>query len=167
MATEYMTDEERKAKREKDKAERMAADDRIALMKKKHEEDAVKLRAARQEAAKAKESAKTATLAANEKSATFPTRFAPVVVAPGTPIVGSIAALIDGRVGSKEDVASWVTAGVGLVTGIGSFFMDSPNGMLVGAVILGGGLSSTLTRRSREAGARMREHAGAPPPARG
>lgn len=157
---DYKTEDERRAERERAKNTKLAADERIALLKKDKEADVLKLRKARKEKAEADKRAKDATLAANAKSNTYPMAHAHLAVGPAVPLVAAGAALVDGRVGSKEDVASWVTAGIGLVTAVGAALMDSPNVALGGVVLMAGGLSSTVTRRSRAWGEKMRAEAG-------
>jgi len=157
---DYKTEEERRAERAKAQSNKLAADERIALMKKEHEANCTKLRNARKEKAEADKKAKDATLAANAKSATFPMIPAHYVVAPGTPIVASVCALVDGRLGSKEDVVSWVASGVGFLGAVGSALTGNPTAALAFATVMGGGLASTGSRRARAWGEKMHSEAG-------
>jgi hypothetical protein len=158
---EYKTEDERRAERAKAQSQKLAADERIAIMTKEKEENDLKLRKARKEKSEADKRAKDATLAANAKSNTFPA-VSVLFVAPtvGTPIVATAVAIADGRLGSKEDVASWVAAGVGLLGAVGGVLADSPSVALSFASLLAGGLSSTGSRRGRDWGAKMRADSG-------
>lgn len=156
---DYKTEDERARERERNKANKIAADERIAMMKKEHDANCTKLRNARKEKAEADKKAKEATLAANAKSATFPMFPAHYIVGPGTPIVACATALADGRIGSKEDVVSWVASGVGFLGAIGAALTGNPTGALVMATVMGGGLASAGSRRTRAWGERMRAEA--------
>jgi hypothetical protein len=158
---DYKTEDERARDRAKANRARLAVDEKIAITKKEKEESDLKLRKARKDRAVANKAAKDATLAANAKSATFPAPYSQYAVAPGTAIVGSATALIDGRIGSKEDVASWVAAGVGFVGAVGSALAGAPTAALGCAIIMGGGLTSATSRRARAYGEKMRNEAGA------
>jgi len=156
MASEYLTEEERRRAREKTAADKLSANQRIDLTTKQKQEQDAKLRQARKEASLAKKAATDATVEANKKSATYPSVPCHFVVAPGAPIVAGAAALADGRLGSNEDVVSWSTGVVGLLGTVACILAEQPTGGLIFATIMAGGLGSVASRRGRELGARMR-----------
>ncbi len=150
---DYMTDDERRAARAK-------ASRGIEALKKEREEQNTKLRAARKAKEEANKKAREATLAANKQSATFPHPAALYVAPLAGAVVATAVSTVDGRIGSKEDVTAWVTAGIGLIGTVGSALLGSPTAALSFSTLFTGGLSSAGTRRGRAWGEKMRAEAG-------
>lgn len=162
---EYETEEEKARKREKVKAEKKSADDRIAALTREKTATDLKLRESRKAKLDSDKKAKEATLAANKQSSTFAMPGTMYIAAPVAAAVANAAALADGRIGSKENVISWITAAAGLVVTIGAALTDNPTAATGAAFLTATAITSASTPKSREWGKKMRDDAarGAPP----